>query len=106
MTSFFDYQTNCQNEPERSLIWSFLTIRLDPFSPGMPVTAYEAAWLGYGGVGSPREEAFRASFVLTNVPVDPFEFVVSMVGPWFDEWAGSIAVGESDPLGDCPCDFF
>ncbi len=103
MTSFFDYQTNCQPEPERSLIWSFLTIRLDPFSPGMPALAYDAAWLAAGGTGGEREQAFRSSFGLENVTVGEFEFVVSMVGPWFDEWAASIAVGASDPFGDCPC---
>lgn len=106
MISFFDYQTNCQPEPERSLIWSFLTIRLDPFTPGMPVLAYNASWLASGGVGSGRELAFRSSFVLENVHVGELEFVVSMVGPWFDEWAGSIAVGASDPFGDCPCNSF
>ena len=102
MTSFYDYQFNCQPEPEQSLIWAFLTIWLDPLVPGMLESVYTAAWIGTGGVGGERELAFRASFNLSNVHVDPFDFVVSGVGPWFSAWAESISSGESHPYAGCP----
>ena len=102
MTSFFDYQYNCQPEPEKSLIWAFLTIVLDPIVPGILEPVYALAWAGTGGVGGEREAAFRASFVLTNVTIDPLEFVITGVGPWFIEWNDSIIAGDSDPFGDCP----
>lgn len=102
MTSFFDYQYNCQPEPEKSLIWALLTIALDPLVPGMLEAVYALSWVGAGGVGGERESAFRSSFALYNVHIDPFDFVVSAVGPWFYAWADSISEGESNPFGACP----
>jgi len=102
MSSFFDYQFNCQPQPEMDLIWAFLTIELDPLVPGMLEEVYSLAWAGTGGVGGPREEAFRASFLLSNVHIEPFDFVVTGVGPWFAAWAESIADGESTPFASCP----
>jgi hypothetical protein len=102
VSSFFDYQYNCQPEPEKSLIWTFLTIVLDPLVPGMLEPVYALAWSGAGGVGGERELAFRASFHLYNLQVDPLEFVVTGAGPWFVAWNDSIIAGESDPFSDCP----
>lgn len=106
MTSFFDRQYNCLSEPEKELTWAFLLIVLDPLSPGMPKAAYEAAWATHGGVGGARETAYRRAFSLIDVHIEPFDFVVTLEGAWFNEYAGSIAVGASDPFADCPCDSF
>lgn len=106
MTSFFDRQTNCLTEPERELVWTFLLISLDPFTPGMVKTAYDAAWAGYGVFGEKREEIFRAAFALNNVHIGEVDFVVAGVSGWFVEWAASISAGDSDPLATCVCDNF
>lgn len=103
MSSFFDRQYNCLTEPEKELTWAFLMIALDPLSPGMPKAAYDAAWLAHGGVDSERENAYRAAFRLINVHIEPFDFVVSLEGAWFTNYATSIASGDSNPLGTCPC---
>lgn len=102
MTSLFDYQFNCQPEPEKTLIWTFLTIELDPLVPGMVEAVYNLAWAGTGGVGGEREKAFRASFALSNVRIDPVDFVITGVGPWFQAWAASISEGTSVPFDACP----
>jgi len=106
VTSFFDRQFNCLSEPEKELTWAFLLIVLDPLSPGMPLPAYEAAWTAHGGLDGPREIAYRAAFNLIDVYIEPFDFVVTLEGAWFNEYAGSIAVGASDPFASCPCDSF
>jgi len=106
MTSFFDYQYNCQPEPEKSLIWTFLTLVDDPLVPGILEPVYALAWLGTGGIGGEREAAFRASFALYNLQIDPLEFVVCGVNTWLRGWAQSISDGESDPFGPCPSDGF
>lgn len=106
MTSFFDRQTNCLTEPEKQLVWTFLLISLDPFTPGMVQTAYDAAWVGAGGVGGPREVAFRAAFSLHNLTIGDVNFVVAGVPTWFTEWAASISAGDSDPSAACVCDSF
>lgn len=106
MTSFFDRQTNCLSEPERQLVWTFLLISLDPFTPGMVQTAYDAAWTNAGGVGGARELEFRSAFALNNVRIDPFDFIVTGVPGWFSEWATSISAGDSDPSAPCVCNSF
>jgi hypothetical protein len=106
VTSFFDRQTNCLPSPERELVWTFLTIYLDPLVPGILVDVYNLAWAGLGEYGEYREAAFRSSFHLTNVHIIDVEFVVQGVGPWFAAWAASIEAGESAPFDPCVCDTF
>jgi hypothetical protein len=106
MTSFFDRQFNCLSAPEKELTWAFLLIALDPLSPGMPKPAYDAAWIGLGGEDGDRERAYRAAFRLINVRIEPFDFVVSLEGAWFAAYLASIASGDSNPIGPCPCDSF
>ena len=106
MTSFFDRQTNCLSEPERQLVWTFLLVSLDPFTPGMVQAAYDAAWLGVGGVGGARELEFRSAFTLNNVHIGEVDFVVTGVPSWFAEWAASISAGDSNPSAPCVCDSF
>lgn len=106
MSSVFDYQTNCLTEPERELVWTFLLVSLDPFTPGVLKDVYDLAWSTASYAAEEREAAFRASFELHNVVIAEVEFVVSFTGEWFGAWADSIGVGDSDPIGDCPCDGF
>jgi hypothetical protein len=106
VTSLFDRQTNCLTSPERELVWTFLTISLDPLVPGMLASVYNAAWLTAGGVGGIRELTFRDAFRLTNVHIAEIEFVITGVGSWFSAWAIDIGNGGSDPFGTCPCDSF
>lgn len=106
MTSTFDRQTNCLVKPQRDLVLGFLLISLDPLTPGMLQDVYDAAWVGWGGVGGPYEIDFRAAFALYNVHIDPFDFVVSGVGVWFAAWAASLSDGESDLSAPCVCNSF
>lgn len=106
MTSFYDRQSNCLSEPEKGLLWAFLLLRLDPLSPGMTKASYELAWASAGGVGTEREQAFWNALALTNVHIDPFDFVVTLQGVWFDGWIASIAAGESDPVAQCASDVY
>ena len=106
MTSAFDRQTNCLTEPERELVFGFLLIHLDPFTPGMLKTAYDSAWLGYGAFGEKREAVFRGAFALYNLSIGESDFVVSGVPSWFTAWANSISSGASNPSDPCPCDSF
>lgn len=103
MTSIFDRQTNCYTQPERSLLISLLLCVTDPTCPGLPLAAWDAGWAPYGEYGELRQANFRAAFGLVNVHIEPFDFVVTTVPTWFQEWAGSIAVGASDPSASCPC---
>jgi len=68
----------------------------------MVESVYSLAWSAAGGVGGLREEAFRASFALYNVRIDPIDWVITGVGPWFIRWADSISSGESTPFASCP----
>ena len=70
MTSFFDRQVNCMTQPERGLVWSMLTIVLDPLAPGMPVEAWNAAWSTATFNAAERQEWFRTGFGLVNVFID------------------------------------
>lgn len=106
MTSFFDRQTNCLTQPERQLVWGFLTIVLDPLAPGMPKPAYDAAWAGSGRYGELREVEFRAEFGLVNLEIAGIDFVVTTRPSWFRAWGDSIAAGDSDPYADCACNSF
>lgn len=106
MTDFYGRQYNCLSEPEKGLTLAFLMLQLDPLSPGMPVAAYELAWAAAGGVGGAREVAYRHVFSLVNVPVEPFEFVITLEGAWFEAWAAAIATEETDPSAECPCTIF
>lgn len=106
MSSFFDRQFNCLSQPEMDLTWGFLILSLDPLSVGMPKASYEAAWLAFGGVGGERENAYRQTWGLVNVHIEPFDFVVTSEGTWFADYADSIADGDSDPFAPCACNSF
>jgi len=106
VTSFFDRQTNCLTEPERQLVFGFLTIVLDPLAPGMPKAAFDLAWLSATWGAELREENFRAAFGLFNLTIAGIDFVATANPAWFRSWGDSIAAGDSDPFANCPCDSF
>lgn len=106
MTSSFDRQTNCLSSPERELVTAYLLIFLDPVTPGIPDDVYALYWLSAGGVGGVRELEFRAAWQLTDVPIEPFVFVVNGQGAWYAEWVASIEASESDPSALCVCNTF
>jgi len=106
LTSLFDRQYNCLTQPEKDLTWAFLTVALDPFTPGVVQAVYDAAWVSVGGVGGQRESVYREAFGLINVYIEPVDFVVSTAGSWFLAYADSIGSGDSNPIGLCPCDSF
>jgi len=106
VTTVFDRQFNCLTEPEQDLVWAFFMLSLDPVTPGMLESVYEAAWSGIGGVGGHRENAFANAWNVVNVHIEPFDYVISLEGAWFAAYATSIAGGHSSPFGSCPCDSF
>lgn len=106
MKSAFDYQTNCLSQPERQLVFGFLQIVLDPLAPGMPLAAFDLAWLTAGYAAEKREEVFRGAFGLYNLQIAGIDFVATTETAWFRAWADSIALGDSDPFADCPCNSF
>lgn len=106
MSSFYDRQTNCLTEPERQLVWAFLLLSLDPLSPGMPVEAWDLAWSAAGYAVGERKSVIRSFLGLIDVPIGELTFVVATEASWLSGWVESIADGDSNPAGGCPCDSF
>lgn len=93
----------CYQEPEKSLLEAFRLLVFGSMVNPMPKPVYDLLWEGATHAATERREWFEGVFGLINVPIDDFEFVLTLYPEWFIGYNEAVESGEVSPLSSCPC---